>query len=98
MEAIGGTVFRRALSKERDKVNDEEVAAMKADLFQMKAEQAKAHADRKAKLNAKINQLESQIQAQMQKAKNRREAAERQAQAKAQILKAKAASAKRKAS
>jgi hypothetical protein len=64
----------------------------------MKAEHAKAHADRKAKLQEKINQLDSKIQAQLQRAKEGREAAERQAQAKVQVLKAKAAAAKAKAS
>src|SRR5713101_8016377 len=98
MEAIGGTVFRRALSDVRDTVNDEDVAAMKADLAQIKAEHAKAHADRKAQLQEKINQLDSKIQAQLQKAKDRRAAADRQAQAKVQVLKAKAAAAKAKAS
>jgi len=98
MEAIGGTVFRRALSEVKHTIHDENVAAMKADLAQMKAEQAKAHADRKAKLNEKINQLDSKIQVQLQKAKDQRQAAERQAQAKVQVLKAKAAAAKAKAS
>src|SRR6516164_778484 len=87
MEAIGGTVFRRSLSEVRDTVDNEEVAAMKADLAQMKAESAKAHADRKAKLQEKVNQLDSKIQAQLQTAKEKREAAERQAQAKVQVLK-----------
>jgi uncharacterized membrane protein len=98
MEAIGGTVFRRALSDVRKTVDNEEVAGMKADFAQMKAEHAKAHADHKAKLQEKINQLDSKIQAQLQKAKERREAAERQAQAKAQILEAKAKVAAGKAS
>jgi uncharacterized membrane protein len=98
MEAIGGTVFRRALSDVRKTVDNEEVAGMKADFAQMKAEHAKAHADHKAKLQEKINQLDSKIQAQLQKAKERREAAERQAQAKAEILKAKAEVARAKAS
>ncbi len=97
MEMIGGTVFRRALSEAR-KTSNEEVNAMKADLAQMKAEHAKAHADHKAKLHEKINQLDSKIQAQLQKAKDRRAAAEKEAQAKVQILKAKAAAAKAKAS
>jgi uncharacterized membrane protein len=98
MEAIGGTVFRRALSDVKHTIHDENVTAMKADLAQMKAEHAKAHADRKAKLQEKINQLDSKIQDQLQRAKERREAAERQAQAKVQVLKAKAAAAKAKAS
>jgi uncharacterized membrane protein len=98
MEAIGGIVFRRALSDVKDTIHDENVAAMKADLAQMKAEHAKAHADRKAKLQEKINQLDSKIQTQLQKAKDAREAAQRQAQAKVRVLEAKAASAKAKAS
>jgi len=98
MEAIGGVVFRRALSEVQQTVHEENVAAMKADLAQMKAEQAKAQADRKAKLHEKINQLDSKIQGQLQKAKDRREAAERKAQAKAQLLKQKADALKAKAS
>jgi len=98
MEAIGGSVFRRALSDVRHTIHEENVAAMKADLAQMKAEHAKGHADRKAKLQQKINQLDSKIQAQLQKAKDGREAAERQAQAKVRVLEAKAAAAKSKAS
>jgi uncharacterized membrane protein len=98
MEAIGGVVFRRALSDVKHTIHEENVNAMKADLAQMKAEQAKAHADRKAKLQEKVNQLDSKIQVQLQKAKDRREAAERQAQAKVQVLKAKAEAAKAKAS
>jgi uncharacterized membrane protein len=98
MEAIGGSVFRRALSDVKQTIHEENVAAMQADLAQIKAEHAKAHADRKAKLQEKINQLDSKIQTQLQKAKDRREALERQAQAKVQVLKAKAADAKAKAS
>ena len=97
MEAIGGKVYRRALSDVKQTLHDENVAAMKADLAQMKAEQAKAHADRKAKLQEKINQLDSKIQAQLEKSKQQREAAEREAKAKVEILKAKAAALKSKA-
>lgn len=98
MEAIGGTVFRRALSEVQDKIQEENVAAMKADIAQFKAEQAKTHADRKAKLQDKINQLDSKLQAQLQKAKERREVLQRQAQAKAEVLKARAAAVRARAS
>ena len=97
MEALGGTVFRRALSEVKHKVHDENIAAMKADLAQMKAEHAAAHADRKAKLQEKINQLDSKIQAQLEKSKQRRQAAEAQAKAKVEFLKARAAAMKAKA-
>jgi uncharacterized membrane protein len=93
MEAIGGIVFRRALSDVKQTIHDEHIAAMKADMAQMKAEHAQARADRQAKLHEKINQLDSKLQAQLQKAKEQRQAAERQAQAKVDILKAKAKAA-----
>jgi uncharacterized membrane protein len=97
MEAIGGTVFRRALSDVEDTIHDENVAAMKADLAQLKAEHATARADRKAKLQEKITQLDAKIQAQLEKGKERRHAAEQQAKAKVEILKTKAAALKAKA-
>ena len=97
MEELGGVVYRRTLSEVKHTLHEEHVAAMKADLAQMKTEWAKADADRKAKLQEKMNQLDSKIQAQLLEAKDRREAAERQEQAKVQLLKAKAAAAKAKA-
>jgi uncharacterized membrane protein len=90
MEAMGGRVFRRALSSVEDTFDNAVIAAMKADIAQLKAEHAQARADRKAKLHEKINQLDSKILARIEKAKERRQAAEQQAKAKAEILKAKA--------
>jgi uncharacterized membrane protein len=97
MEAIGGKVYRRAVSEVKQTIHDEDIAAMKADIAQMKAEQAKAHADLKGKLQKKINQLDSRIQARLEKAKQQRQEVERQAKAKVEILKAKAAVLKAKA-
>jgi uncharacterized membrane protein len=97
MEAIGGTVYRRARSEVKNMVDDENVAAMKADLAQMKAEHANTNAERKAKLQEKINQLDSKIQAQLEKSKQRIRAAEAEAKAKVQILKSKAAALKARA-
>jgi uncharacterized membrane protein len=97
MEAIGGTVFRRALSEVKHTIDEEHIAATQADLAQMKAERAQAGAERKAKLQEKIDQLDSKVQAQLQKAKERREAAQREARAKVELLQAKAAAAKAKA-
>jgi uncharacterized membrane protein len=94
MEKIGGTIFRRSLSDVEDTVNDEDVAAMKADIAQMKAEHAQAGADRKQKIQQKIDQLSAKLQAHLQKAKEQRQAAERDAQLKADVLKAKAKAAK----
>jgi uncharacterized membrane protein len=97
MEEFGGTVVRRSLSEVQEKIDNEHVAAMKADLAQMKAEHAKAHADRKAKIHDKINQLEAKLAAQLQKSKEKREAVEREEMAKVEALQAKAAAAKGKA-
>ena len=94
METLGGIVFRRAVSDVKHTIDEDHVAAMKADLAQMKAERAKAHADRKSKLQEKIDQLDSKIQMQLQKVKDRHDAAERQAQAKVDVLEAKAVAAK----
>ena len=96
MEAIGGTVFRRTLSDVRHTIHEDHIAAIKADLAQLKAEHAQAHTERKVKLQEKINQLESRLQAQLQKAKERREADERTERAKVELLQAKAAAAKAK--
>jgi uncharacterized membrane protein len=98
MEAIGGTVYRRALSDVKETIHEEDTAAMKADVAQLKAELAKAQADRKGKLQEKINQLDSKLQRQLQAAQDRRNAMQRKAQAKVQVLKAKAEAARAKAS
>jgi uncharacterized membrane protein len=90
MEALGGTVYRRALSQVTDIANQEELTAMKADLAQYKAELAKGRSDRHAKIQDKIRQLDDKIQAHVQKVQDRRQAAERQAQAKARRLQDKA--------
>ena len=90
MESLGGTVYRRALSEVTDTVNQEELAAMKADLAQYKAEVAKERADRQARIQDKIKQLEARIQAHQQRSLERRKAIERQAEAKAQLLRSKA--------
>jgi len=94
MEALGGFVVRRALSEVARTVDNEEIAAMKADLAQLKAEHAKAHAERKAKLQSKINELDAKIQARVKKAKDGLAAAKHQAQAKFQLLKTKATAAR----
>jgi uncharacterized membrane protein len=98
MEAIGGKVFRRALSEVTDTVNKEEVDAMKADLAQMKAEHSKARAETKANLQEKISQLDSKIQGWIQKDRDRTDAVERQAKAKLQVIKEKAAAPRAKVS
>ena len=97
MEAIGGKVFRRALSDVKRTLHEADVAAMKADMAQMKAEQAEASADRKAKLQAKIDQLDAKIKAHLEKSEQQRAATGREAKAKAELLKAKSTIMQREA-
>lgn len=98
MEQIDGTVFRRSVAEVQDKIDDENVAAMKADYAQLKAEHAQARADRKAKITDKMNQLDSKIQAYLQKTKDRREVEKVKAQVKAGVKKVEADMAHAKAS
>jgi len=98
MEALGGIVFRRSISEVKDKIHQEEVAAIKADIAQLKAERATAVAQRKTKLSEKISLLDSKLQNQLQKAKERRAAADREAQVKAEFLNARASAARGRAS
>ncbi len=87
MEALGGTVLRRTLWEVENTMNEQESAAMKADLEQLKSEISKAHADRKAKLQKKIAELETKIDAQQKKTIQRREAFEARQKAKKDVLK-----------
>jgi uncharacterized membrane protein len=89
MEIIGGTVLRRALSHLDFAPAKQDVAAIKADLAQLKAEHDQANGDRKEKLQEKLNQLNSRLQVQLQRAKDLRQATEREAQTKVQVLLAK---------
>lgn len=95
MEALGGTVFRRALWEVEQKMRDDDVAAMKADLAQIKQEIAKAGAERKAKLQDRMRELEAKIEAQQQKGKERHAAFEARQKSKHEILKKNAAAAGR---
>lgn len=95
MEAIGGTVFRRALWQVRDDVADKEIAAMNADLAQLREEMSRTRDERRAKLQKKIEQLQAAIDAQLQKAKERHAAFEALRKSKKKILEKNAAVAGR---
>jgi uncharacterized membrane protein len=95
MEALGGIVFRRALWEVEKTVNDKEIAAMKADLKQLKTEISQAEADRKAKLQKKIDQLGAKIDAKIIKAAQQQDAFEARQKTKSDVLKKNAAAAGR---
>jgi uncharacterized membrane protein len=95
MEAIGGTVFRRALSDVRDDLDKEDIAAMKADLAQLKGEMEAARAEHRVKLQQRVDQLQANIHTQEKKAKAWHEAFQGRQKAKREILKKNAAAAGR---
>jgi uncharacterized membrane protein len=86
MEALGGMVFRRSLAQVRQDIEDQDIAAMKADVAQFKEEIKTANADRKAKLQKKIAALETGIEAKQAKAKERRKAFEARQESKKEVL------------
>jgi len=83
MEALGGKVFRRAMSVDEHTVDEQEAAALMNDLAQLMGEQTKAHANRRAKILARL-----------ERAKERREAAHSDAMGKTEMLKTKASALK----
>jgi uncharacterized membrane protein len=87
MEAIGGKVYRRSMWEVRDTEDQKDIAAMKADLAQLKAEQQKVNAERKAKLQKQIAELQAKIDAQQKKAQARKAAFEARQKSKSEVLK-----------
>lgn len=91
MEGLGGIVFRTARSAfEYDQMAKDE-ALLRAEIGQLKAEHARAKADRKAKLQSKIDQLNAKLQKKLDQGKQRSEQIMRETEAKVEALQAKAA-------
>jgi len=67
MERIGGVVFRRSLSNVRRTFEEDNLAAMQADIDQLRTEQSFSDADRKEALGKKINELFSKLHGGRQK-------------------------------
>lgn len=91
IEAIGGTVFRRALSD----IQQADITAMKADLANLRAELADAHAARQAKLQKKIDELEAKLDEHDRREELCEKAAEREERAKWKLLRKNAEAAHR---
>jgi uncharacterized membrane protein len=95
MEALGGTVLRRALTEVRATFWAEQDAAMEADLAKLEEEASKARSDRRAKLQKKIDELKARIVTQRNKATERHQAFEARQKAKKEVLGKNAAAAGR---
>jgi uncharacterized membrane protein len=93
MEALGGVVVRRALWDVSEQMRKEHIAAMQADLAQLKAEVQTASAERKATLQARVDRLQASIDGQQKKAQAFFEAFQARRQAKREVFKKNAAAA-----
>jgi uncharacterized membrane protein len=93
MEALQGVVFRSSRKSFEDELRARDIAQLKAEIEQMKAEHARSRAEQKAKLQAKVDQLNTKLQTKLQQAKQRSEQIKSEADAKVQALEKKAAKA-----
>jgi len=93
MEALGGAVVRSARTRVEDEQRARDVAALRAEIDQLKAEHARAQANRKAKLQAKIDLLNTKLQAKLDQAKQRADELKSETEAKVRALQNKAAKA-----
>lgn len=71
LEGIGGTIFRTAKKNFEADQRAKEIGALKAEISELKVEQAKAQADRKNKLQARIDILNAKLKNKQEKAKQR---------------------------
>ncbi len=90
MEALGGTVFRKARKNVEDDERARDVAELRADIDQLKAEVAHTHGERKAKLQARIDKLNAELQAKLDQAKQRADQIKSETEAKVKALQNKA--------
>jgi len=93
MEGLNGVVFRTPRKSFEDAQRASDLAELRAEIDQLKAEHARAQAERKAKLQAKIDNLNTRLQAKLQLAKQRSEQIKNETEAKVQALQKKAAKA-----
>jgi len=94
MEALSGTVFRIARKNVEHEQLASDVAAIKADIAQLRAKQANSRANQKAKLQTKIDTLNEKLRTKLESAKLRSMEQKKEAKAKVEALKKKAEKAK----
>ncbi len=87
MEALAGTVIRRAVWEIRDKLREDEIVALKADLAQLKAEFASANEKRRTKLRSRIDQVQARIDQQKKRAQESLQAFQARAAEKRELIK-----------
>jgi len=90
MEALGGTVLRKARRLVEDEERAEDIAALRAEIDGLKAELARVRGERKAKLQARIDKLSARLQAEVDQAKQRAEQIKSETEAEVNALEKKA--------
>jgi uncharacterized membrane protein len=90
MEDLGGAVFRTVKTDVHAERLARETAARRAEIDQLKAEQAKARSDRKAKLQARIDQLRVRMEKRLEEERARSKQIAEEMQARVQALQKKA--------
>ena len=90
MEALGAVVYRTYKSTVEEDYWKRDVAAARAELDQLKAEHARARADRKAKLQAQVDRLSKRLQAKLEHSQARSQQLTRDFQEKVRALQQKA--------
>jgi len=93
MEALGGVVFRTPKTTVEDDQRARDVAGLKEEIAQLKAEHAQARDERKAKLQARIDALNAKLQEKLDQAKQRSEQIKGETEAKVKSLQERAAKA-----
>lgn len=86
MEALGASVMRTAKQSFEAEQRAKEVARLRAEIEQTKAELSRADADRQAKLHAGIDKLNAQVEARLTQAQQRLEQMKSEAEAKVRAL------------
>ncbi|HVO36612.1 MAG TPA: DUF1269 domain-containing protein [Candidatus Acidoferrum sp.] len=94
MAALGGTVLRVTRQDVENEQDSRSVAALKADIAQLKSEQAKSRTDQKAKIQSMIDKLNKKLHLKLELAKQRSKQEQEEAKAKVEALEKKAARAK----
>jgi uncharacterized membrane protein len=91
MESLGGVVFRPGRKHFEAEQRARDVADLKVELADLKAEHAQARADRKAKLQARMDDLNTKLQKKLEQANQRSQQIKAETDAKVQALQKKAA-------
>jgi uncharacterized membrane protein len=86
MERIGGVVFRRARSFVKTSQDDRDAAAHQAEMEELKAERARAKADRLDKIDARIDHLRTKLENATERKRVKMRLNEQQREAKIQEL------------